>query len=213
MTATRDAERATDDAAASTATPFGSGLHWLYVVGGAIGFLASFVLSVEEYLSLLNPDYVASCSLNPIVSCGSVMESDQATLFGFPNPLIGVAAFAVVVTVGVALLTGLRAPRWFWLGMQLGTTLGVILVHWLIVQSLYEIGALCPYCMVVWVVTIAIFAYTTLHNLEQGHLPAGGARPAVLGLIRFHTLVVVLWYLVIVALILQAFWSYWTTLL
>lgn len=196
-----------------TAAPFGRGLPWLYVIGGAVGFLASFVLSVEEYLSLLNPGYVTSCSLNPVVSCGSVMESDQATLFGFPNPLIGVAAFAVVVTAGVVLLAGFHAPRWFWLGLQIGTTLGVVFVHWLIVQSLYEIGALCPYCMVVWVVTIAIFTYTTLHNLERQYLPTGGARSAVLGLTRFHTLAVVLWYLVIVALILQAFWSYWTTLL
>ena len=29
-------------------------------------------------------------------------------------------------------------------------------VHWLIFQSLYRIGALCPYCMVVWAVTISL---------------------------------------------------------
>lgn len=215
MTATQPTARGTGDAAGAPAAfaPLGRIVSWLYLVGGAFGFIASFVLSVEEYISLINPDYVASCSLNPVVSCGSVMESEQAILFGFPNPLIGVAAFAVVVTSGVVLLAGLDPPRWFWLGMQLGTTLGLVFVHWLMIESLYEIGALCPYCMVVWAVTIAAFWYTTLHNLERGHLPAGGARPAVLGAIRFHTVVVVLWYLVIVGLALQAFWSYWSTLL
>ncbi|WP_017974251.1 vitamin K epoxide reductase family protein [Actinopolyspora halophila] len=191
---------------------FGRGLGWLYLLGGGIGFIAAFALSVEEYLSLLNPDYVTSCSINPVVSCGSVMESDQATAFGFPNPLIGVAAFAIVTTTGVALLSGFRPPRWYWIGMQLGTLFGVVFVHWLIWQSLYEIHALCPYCMVVWVVTIAVFWYTTLHNLERRNLPVGPARPLVLGVARVHTVVLVLWYLLVIGLILEAFWTYWSTL-
>lgn len=212
MTATGDVDRAAAEPTAPTA-PFGRGLAWLYVVAGAIGLVASAALTIEKFFSLANPDYIPSCSLNPIVSCGSVMDSRQAALFGFPNPLIGIAAFAVVTTVGVVLLSGFRAPRWFRLGMQVGTTLGVIFVHWLIAASLYDIGALCPYCMVVWVVTIAAFWYTTLDNLARDSRPTGGGRSAVLGLVRFHTLALVLWYLVIVALILQAFWSYWITLL
>ncbi|MEH0580692.1 MULTISPECIES: vitamin K epoxide reductase family protein [Streptomyces] len=30
-------------------------------------------------------------------------------------------------------------------------------MHWLIGQSLYELNKLCPYCTVVWIVTIALF--------------------------------------------------------
>ncbi len=147
--------------------------------------------------------------MNPIVSCGSVMDSPQASLFGFPNSLLGIAAFAAVTTIGVVLSAGFRAPRWFWLSMQAGTVVGVVFVHYLIYNSLYVIGALCPYCMVVWVVTIPLFSYTTLHNLERGHFTAG--RPVALGLVRFHSLVVVLWFALIAALILQEFWSFWTS--
>ena len=32
----------------------------------------------------------------------------------------------------------------------------MVFIHWLIFQSLYRIGALCPYCMVVWAVTIPL---------------------------------------------------------
>lgn len=197
----------------TAAGSLGRGLGWLYVIGGAVGFVASTALILEKIATLTDSGYVPTCSFNPVVSCGSVMDSPQAAAFGFPNPLIGIASFAVVVTIGVVLLSGFAAPRWFWLGMQLGTTFGVVFVHWLIYQSLYEIGALCPYCMVVWVVTIPIFWYTTLHNLERGHLPTGGIRTPVLGLVRFHTLVLVLWYLAIAVLVLHAFWSYWTSLL
>ena len=93
------------------------------------------------------------------------MDSPQAEAFGFPNPLIGIAAFAVVVTAGAAILAGFTPPRWFRLGMQAGATFGVVFVHWLIAASLYDIHALCPYCMVVWAVTIPIFWYTTLDTL------------------------------------------------
>ena len=213
MTVTHSANPA--PAPTGSSARLGRAVGWLLVLGGATGFVAAFVLTVEKLQKLANPNYVPSCSLNPIVSCGSVMDSVQAAVFGFPNPLIGVAAFPVVITAGVVLLAGFQAPRWFWLGLQLGTTLGVVFVHWLIFQSLYSIKALCPYCMVVWAVTIPIFWYTTLHNLERGHLRAGGppasaGRPATL--IRFHSLVLVLWYLLIVVLILQAFWAFWTSL-
>ncbi|WP_342768540.1 vitamin K epoxide reductase family protein [Amycolatopsis palatopharyngis] len=188
------------------------GLAWLYVIGGGAGFVAAFVLMLEKLAKLGNPAYVPTCTLNPVVSCGSVMDSPQASAFGFPNPLIGIGAFAVVVTVGVVLLSGFRAPRWFWLGMQAGTTFGVLFVHWLIYSSLYDIGALCPYCMVVWAVTIPIFWYTTLHNLTSGHFSSSG-KPVALGLAHYHSLALVLWYLAIVALVLEAFWYYWSTLL
>ncbi|WP_037064168.1 vitamin K epoxide reductase family protein [Pseudonocardia acaciae] len=190
------------------AGPGGGRLAWIWVAGGGIGLAAAFALTLEELATLAHPGRVPACDLSPIVSCGSVMGSSQGAAFGFPNPLIGVAAFAVVVSVGVALLSGFRPPRLFWLGMQLGTTLGVGFVHWLIHSSLYRLGALCPYCMVVWAVTIPIFWYTTLHNVVHGHLPVGHRR-VVQGLARYHSLVLAIWYLVLVVLILLAFWPYW----
>lgn len=187
------------------------GLGWLYLLGGGTGFLASFALMVEEIAKLSNPNYVPSCTVNATVSCGSVMVSPQATAFGFPNPLIGITGFAVVVTVGVVLLSGFRPPRWLWLGMQAGTLFGVGFVHWLIYSTLYDIGALCPYCIVVWIVTIPIFWYTTLHNLTRGYLSMNG-RPVAVDFARFHALLLTVWYLAIVALVLDEFWYYWSTL-
>lgn len=187
---------------------------WVLTAGGALGLVAAFVLTVEKIALLKDPGYTPSCSINPILSCGSVMKTEQAEVFGFPNPLMGVAGFAVVLTVGVVLLAGARPPRWFMLGLQLGATFGVVFVHWLIFQSLYRIGALCPYCMVVWTVTIPVFWYTTLHNLTTGVIPVPRAsRPVVEGVARFHSLVLVAWYLVIVALVGVEFWDYWRTLL
>ncbi|OLL77051.1 MULTISPECIES: vitamin K epoxide reductase family protein [unclassified Pseudonocardia] len=184
-------------------------LPWLLTLGGALGLVAAFTLTVERIELLLDPGYTPSCSINPVLSCGSVMQTEQAAFFGFPNPLLGIGAFAVVVTVGAALLAGVRFPAWWWAGLTAGAALGVAFVHYLIVQSLYEIGALCPYCMVVWAVTIPIFWYSALAALDR----SGAARGLYEGLRRYHAVPVVLWFLVIIGLALQRFWIYWSSLL
>lgn len=189
-------------------------LAWLLAVLGLVGFVAAATLLIEKIRLLEDPSYVPSCSINPILSCGSVMLTEQAEAFGFPNPIIGVAGFAVVTTMGMALLAGAQLPRWFWLGLQAGTTFGVVFIHWLMVQSLYRINALCPYCMVVWAVTIPLFWYTTLHNVTTGHLNV----PRVLRSLAhkaaaYHGAVVTGWFLIIAAMITERFWDYWSTLL
>lgn len=201
-----------NDSAATAPAP--RRLGWLFVIAGVIGFLAAFTLLVEKIALLEDPSYVPSCSINPILSCGSVMRTDQAEAFGFPNPIIGVAGFAVVATVGTGVLSGAAFRRWFWWGLQAGVAFGVVFVHWLIFQSLYRIDALCPYCMVVWIVTIPLFWYTTLHNLRHRRPGRVSRTGVVVGtLTEYHGVVLTVWYLAITALIGQRFWDYWLTLL
>lgn len=186
-------------------------LKWILIIGGVIGFIAAFIIMQEKLAVLNNPAYVPSCSLNPIISCGSVLRSSQAEAFGFSNPLLGIAGFAVIITIGAAMAAGAQFKRWFWLGLQLGSVFGLVFVHWLVFQSLYSIGALCPYCLVVWSVTIPIFWYTTLHNLQAGNIKASKRVGGFLQ--RHHAEILVLWILLIIGLILQRFWFYWSTLI
>lgn len=176
---------------------------WL-VVAGALGFLAAFTLSWDKVRLLENPNATFLCSINKIVACGSVMKTKQASEFGFPNSFMGVAGFAIVLTIGMALLAGASFRRWFWLGLQVGVVFGLGLVCWLIDQSVYHIGALCPYCMVVWTVTIPTFFVVTAYNLRSGHLGARGV-----GAGRFLTRhlgeVLVGAYVVVVVVVLQHF--------
>jgi uncharacterized membrane protein len=189
-------------------------LAWWLVVGGAIGLLASATLLVEKIKLLADPSYVPSCSLNPVLSCGSIMSTEQAELLGFPNPVLGVAAFPLVVATGATVLAGARLARWYWWGLQAGVTVGMAFVVWLVWQSLYEIGALCPYCMVVWAVVTPTFFYVTLRNLEAGLFGAGAVDGAVGRTIRsWHPVVLLAAFLLVIVLAGQRFWSYWSTLL
>ncbi len=183
----------------------------LYVVAGAIGLICAFVIMYEKVHLLTNPAYQPSCSLNPIISCGSVMSSSQAAAFGFPNPFIGLMGFSVVVTIGMSLLAGAKFKRWFWQGLQTGTFLAVLFTHWLFYQSVYNIRALCLYCIGVWIVTILIFWYTTLYNIRNENIRINKRLSSFVQ--KHHGDILLSWYLLIAALILHKFWYYWSTLI
>ncbi len=205
---TRDDEQTQDEAGLVGA---GRAFSLLLVVCGALGLLASWVITIDKFELLKNPKFVPGCSLNPIISCGNIMKSAQAAVFGFPNPMIGLVAYPVVICIGMGVLAGARYRPWFWLGLQAGSLFGVGFVTWLQYQSLYSIGSLCLWCSLAWVVTIATFWYTAVHNIRHRIIPVPeGARGIVL---EFHWAVPVLWYGVIAMLILTRWWSYWSTLL
>jgi len=186
---------------------------YVLVVGGLLGLFSAARLAYEKIHLLQNPGAQLACDINPIISCGSVINTDQAGALGFPNPFLGIAGFAVVVTIGMALLAGARFKRWFWLGLLGGSTLGLFFIHWLIFQSLYRIGALCPYCMVVWAATIPIFWYTKLEVYKLGLLQVPPRLSQLWGFIQRHHLdILAVWFLIIIGLILKRFWYYWSTL-
>ncbi len=184
-------------------------LPLLLTIGGVIGLVAAFIISYDKMRLLEDSSFEPGCNLNPIISCGNIMASAQGSVFGFPNPWIGLVSFGILITVGMAIFAGGNFKRWFWIGLQIGTILGLAFVHWLFFQSVYRIGSLCPYCMVVWSVTIPIFWYTLLYNIEAGNirLPAKLA-PAGDFIRRHHLDILILWYLVIFILIMQHFWYF-----
>ncbi len=186
----------------------GRPLAWVLLVGGVVGLAASFALTVERFALAADPDYLPSCDINPLLSCGSVMSTPQAAVFGFPNPLLGLVGFTVVVVTGVALTGRVRLPGWYWAGLQAGTTFGIVFVHWLAFQSIYRIGALCPYCMVVWVVMIPIFWSTAIRNLEA----TGRAGTMVARVRAWQSLALTAWYLTFIVAIAVRFRSSWSLL-
>jgi uncharacterized membrane protein len=181
---------------------------WWVLIAGVVGLISSATLTIEKIEILVNPAYVPSCSINPVLSCGSVMITPQASAFGFPNPLIGIAGFSVVVVTGVLAVAKVRLPRWYWVGLTIGTALGVVFVHWLIFQTLYRIGALCPYCMVVWSVTVPLLVVVSSIALR----PLAG-NPVARVIHTWRWSIVALWFTAIILLILVRFWNYWSTLI
>lgn len=177
----------------------------LFIITGLAGLYGAFQLTIERFALIENPAVPLSCDINPFVSCGPVIQSWQGSLFGFPNPLIGLMAYTAPIFVGVALLAGARFPRWFWALFNLGLLGAIVFIHWLMFQTVYVIGTLCPYCMLVWLFTIPLFWYGTVNNLARNFgLPDSAAR-FFRRLLPWTWVIVVLDYLMIVAIILTNF--------
>ncbi len=184
---------------------------WWILVAGVLGLIASVTLTVEKIELLTDSSYVPSCNINPVLSCGSVMATPQASVLGFPNSLIGMVAFTVVLVTGVLAVTKVALPRWYWSGLAVGVVAGTAFVHWLIYQSLYRIGALCPYCMVVWVLTISLLVVVV--SIAAGPAVEGDGNAAARTLYQWRWSLAALWFTGTVLLILARFWNYWSTLI
>lgn len=181
------------------------------ILFGIVGWIASFGLTLERLHVAEFPDAATSCDISPFISCKSVMLSEQAALLGFPNPLIGIAAFFAPIVVGMAIFAGAKFKSWFWQLFLLAHFGAFAFVIWLFTQSVYQIGALCLYCMVAWSATIPLFWSVLGHNLKEGFF---GETAASFGrhLYEWTWVIVIINYLVLAGFILVHFWDYWPTL-
>ncbi|GAB3601995.1 vitamin K epoxide reductase family protein [Microbacterium aureliae] len=170
---------------------------WL-VLAGVVGWWAAFSLTMERFHLLLEPDALASCDFSVLVQCTANLESWQGSVFGFPNPILGLTGWVAPVAVGAALLAGARFARWFWLLFTAGMAFAFGFVVWLISQSVFVLGTLCPWCMVTWAVTIPTFYAVVLHGLRSGNLPApAGVRRGADTLMGWVPLLAVVSYAVV----------------
>jgi uncharacterized membrane protein len=143
------------------------------IIAGLAGLTAAYNLSVDKVTAILSPATKLNCSFSILVECGTNLKSWQGSLFGFPNPLIGLGGFAVVLVIGIATLVGVRYQRWWWIAFNVGVLGAFALITFLIYSSVYVIGTLCVWCALVWIVTIPTFWLTTLGNLKNGNLRVG----------------------------------------
>lgn len=136
------------------------------------------------------------------------MQTWQSEVFGFPNMVIGLMAYAVVVTVAVIGLTGSRLPRWFWIAANVGFFLGLIFSYWLFFQSVYAIQVLCPWCLLVTASTTLIFSTMLHYNLKHNNFNLKKSLNE--GVQRFlnngyHQMIVLSWLALMVALVVLKF--------
>lgn len=140
------------------------------LLSACVSLYASLVLSIDAVVLAANPEASLACDISATLSCGTVAQAWQASLFGFPNAFLGLIAEPVVITLAVASLGGVRFPRWFMAAAQAVYTLGLVFAYWLFAQSMFVIGALCPWCLLVTVSTTLVFTSLTHVNIRDDNL-------------------------------------------
>lgn len=177
---------------------------------GIVGLIVSFILAVEEIHLIKNPDATLSCSINLVLNCSTVMQSWQASVFGFPNMLIGLMAYPVVITTAVIGLTGLagKLPRWYWRTATVCYGLGAVFAYWLFFQSLYVIQVLCPWCLVITFSTTILFTTITHYALRENSF---GFNKKLNGAVQtylkkdYGKMLVAAWVVLLIALVILKF--------
>ena len=172
--------------AAGTSAP----VPWITLLLVAAGLALTVVLTYNYYQHLTG--HASSCAISEYVDCDRVSESRFAAIAGVP---ISAAALAVYGALGV--LLGLPRIRQFRrlaavnLDLATGLTgLCVVVALALAVIAALVIRALCLYCALLQVVTLALFGLLgwqwlrsrAAHRPRQSRRPGTAAGSAVLAL-------------------------------
>lgn len=165
--------------------------------GAVAGFIASFLLTIDKIKILKDSQFNPGCNISEKLNCKSVMLSKQAEVFGFPNSLIGIAAFAIFIAVSVAILGKVSFPKWFLQVALGGTVAGIIFSHWLAYQTTFVIGALCPYCMIAWFGNFLILGSLIQELLR---MRADAESPQIQKLIAFMPIFHMVWLTMVIGL-------------
>jgi uncharacterized membrane protein len=175
---------------------------------GTIGLIASFVLAVEEFHLIKNPDTVLSCTINLVLNCATVMKTWQATAFGFPNMFIGLIGFPMVIMIALLGLSQVKFPRWFLIGAEIGYVFWTLFAYWLFLNSVYVIEVLCPWCLIVTFSMTMLTATITRYNLKNNVFKLSGhAHKKVMQFIEkdYDKLAVAIWVVLLIGLVFAKF--------
>lgn len=180
----------------------------IMLAAGLLALFAAFNLTINKFAVLENPDVVLACSVNAVLDCSTVMSTWQSRVFGFPNMVIGLMAYSVIVTIAVLGIAGTKFPRWFLIAANIGFLLGTFFSYWLFFQSVYAIQILCPWCLLVTFATTLIFSSMLHYNLK--HNTFGFKKRAQERVTRFieggyHQMVVLAWLALMTALVVLKF--------
>jgi uncharacterized membrane protein len=179
---------------------------FVLIMFGMIGAASSTIISIEKFHLVENPGVKLDCDLNPVYSCGNIINSDQSSLFGVSNELVGLFMFTVLITTGVVMLAGAKMKDWYWKLFLLGMGAFVLSIGWFFYQSVYVLNFLCIYCSIVWFSGWAITTRGYAWVYDQKILPRNKLTTTV------REFAFLIWFLVIVlaiVLVLEHFWYYY----
>ena len=137
------------------------------LVSSTLSLIASLVLSADAITLAKQPTVKLACDINAIVSCGKVARSWQSNLLGFPNAFLGLMSEPVVMAVAIAGLGLVAFPRWFLRTAHVFYLAGLAFAFWLLSQSFFVIKALCPWCLLVTLSTVTVFATMSRINIME----------------------------------------------
>ncbi|WP_124053804.1 vitamin K epoxide reductase family protein [Arcanobacterium ihumii] len=185
---------------------------WILLVFSAIASVASLGLIMSEKSKLEDPKSALVCDVNPLIGCGKWVGTWQnEVFFGISNSVIGLAFFAALTALSIALLTGSKLHRNIWIVLSISMVAGMIWVLWFMYQSLVIARSLCPFCMVIWLCMIPLSITIWGRSAQAGHL-SNQLVPLGKAIVRNRFVIASIVYAVLFTLLAVWFWQDWQLL-
>ena len=103
------------------------------------------------------------CNMEP-GSCGSLLTTKQARIFGIPNYIMGIAFY--LFALGIAIFTPMDPGTLYWV-LVLVTTGAVFTGAFLIYSLIFTLQTNCPLCYMGHVVNFLLLATLILNGIIQ----------------------------------------------
>lgn len=183
-------------------------LSIVMLVSGIAGMFASLELILAEKNLLLHPNAQLICDINPVIGCGTFLQSAANTLFfGVSNAVFGLAFFAGITALGLVAISGGRLGTWLWQLLDIAMLGAFLWLLWFWHTAFFVEKGLCPYCMVVWAVTIPLIFIVIGRSAEAGYFPAPQPLRRILFTGRWYATVGC--YLALILFAVVWFWDKW----
>ncbi|MEI6053991.1 MAG: vitamin K epoxide reductase family protein [Candidatus Saccharibacteria bacterium] len=139
-------------------------LYLTIIISSLIGILASFLQLLEKINILENPSATLICNINYIFNCTNILDAWQSSFFGFPNSLMCIIFFAVMLTIGLVGWTGSTINKILRLVMHFFTTFFLGFGFWYLWQSIFSLGSICIFCLFCYSAVLGIsFAWLRIN--------------------------------------------------
>jgi uncharacterized membrane protein len=123
-------------------------------------------IEVSSYLTWVH--YNVDALVCGIGDCLEVQTSDYAEVFGIPVAILGLLMYVGVLVLGLVRIARPKLSGILTAALFTGTLAGVIYSAWLTYVEIWVIEAICQWCVVSAILTLAIFAIeaTTLWRAD-----------------------------------------------
>ncbi|GMT19463.1 hypothetical protein PFISCL1PPCAC_10760, partial [Pristionchus fissidentatus] len=148
--------------------------NWMLLWTGLGIIVSAYALYVETQFEL-NPDYVAACDINSVISCTKVLDSKFAKGFGLVEPLLGAdsvlnqknALYGLVVYFILSILSRFSSPPLVHLNLYI--VYGIIAGSFYLFIILLHLRTICLVCYLTYAVNIGLFvnARRRMNTVDQ----------------------------------------------
>lgn len=142
-------------------------MYGLVASASAVGLIASFLQLQDKLIHLKNPTANLACNISSVFNCSNVLDAWQSSFFGFPNSIMCIIFFAMMLGLALVGATGSSINKTLRLIMHFFAVFFLLFGAWYLWQSIYVIGTVCIYCMFCYAAVMAInFAWIRINVFD-----------------------------------------------